>query len=365
MIRRLAIREFQNHVEETLILDMVTVFYGPSDRGKSALMRAIRWAALNRPLGDDMVGRWGEAEVCQVELTFDNGTVARRRGGEVNGYRINNGKPLRAMGGVPVPVALLVNMDEVNFADGHEGPFWFMLPAGEVSRRLNSIINLGEIDQSLANAAAAVRRANLAVDVARDRKLAAERERDALAWVPAARAAVERLTKLTAARDTAAQTAANLRSAYQTIAQANQTIKNAADAEKALARIVELGRAALAAADRARRLWSLAAAIAAADRAASATPPDPKRLTVLLKHRDDLDRRVHTLTNAWMWLSGLEKEIRDYGEEIQCLEKRLKGSAVCPTCGSPIRPRSPSRLATSTLMDDDPPRAGIRIGGPS
>lgn len=73
VFRRLIIENFQSHVvTEIDLVDGLNVFVGPSDSGKSSILRALRWVLFNHPRGTDFI-REG-AEQCRVSLTLTDGT---------------------------------------------------------------------------------------------------------------------------------------------------------------------------------------------------------------------------------------------------------------------------------------------------
>ncbi|HEY8345953.1 MAG TPA: AAA family ATPase [Symbiobacteriaceae bacterium] len=76
-IRHVLIENFQSH--ERTELDFgpgLNVIVGPSDHGKSAILRAIRWALYNEPRGTDFV-RTG-ARACRVTVTMSDGAEVIR-----------------------------------------------------------------------------------------------------------------------------------------------------------------------------------------------------------------------------------------------------------------------------------------------
>lgn len=84
--RKLIIENFQSH--EYTEIDFVpglNVFVGPSDSGKSAILRALRWVLFNQPRGGDFI-RSG-AKRCEVRLRLDDGTeIVRIRSKSINRY---------------------------------------------------------------------------------------------------------------------------------------------------------------------------------------------------------------------------------------------------------------------------------------
>lgn len=197
MITKLVIRNFQAH--EKLVIDLdphVTTVVGQSDKGKSAVLRALRWVALNQPGGEAFI-RDGE-DKATVTVEADGKVITRTKGKGVNTYHIGD-KEFKAFGSdVPPEIAALLNVSELNFQGQHDGPFWFSETAGEVSRKLNEIINLGVIDSVLAFLGGRVREAGSRVTLTEERVTAAKTERarlDAVGDIDEALKHVEGLAK--------------------------------------------------------------------------------------------------------------------------------------------------------------------------
>lgn len=76
-IRRVVIENFQSHAHSELEFGSgLNVIIGPSDNGKSAVLRAIRWALYNEPRGSEFV-RSGARE-CRVTVTMSDGAEVVR-----------------------------------------------------------------------------------------------------------------------------------------------------------------------------------------------------------------------------------------------------------------------------------------------
>lgn len=158
MLTNLTIKSFQKHKDLVLDLAPVVAITGPTDVGKSSVIRSLRWICQNQPSGDSFIRR-GSKETT-VELEVDGHIVSRTRGNGTNTYSLD-GKVFKAFGSdVPPEVAQLLNVSDINFQSQHDAPFWFSLSAGEVSRQLNAIVDLGQIDAVLSYLNAAVREAN-------------------------------------------------------------------------------------------------------------------------------------------------------------------------------------------------------------
>lgn len=155
----LRLTDFQAH--KRLAIDFapgITTIIGPTDRGKTAILRALGWVGQNDIAGEEFI-REGAKETC-VELVITDGkrshTIVRTKG-KANTYSLD-GKEFVSFGqGVPRDIAQLLQLNEINFQLQHDAPFWFSETAGEVSRKLNAVIDLTIIDLALSNIGAAVR----------------------------------------------------------------------------------------------------------------------------------------------------------------------------------------------------------------
>jgi DNA repair protein SbcC/Rad50 len=87
--QKLVIENFQSHqYTEIDFAQGVNVFVGPSDSGKSAILRALRWLLFNIPRGTEFM-RVGAKE-CRVTLLLQDGAkITRVRGISVNRYLLH------------------------------------------------------------------------------------------------------------------------------------------------------------------------------------------------------------------------------------------------------------------------------------
>lgn len=156
------INNFQNHEAIEIELDPhCTVLVGSNGAGKSAILRGLLWASLNRWAGKaDTFIRWG-ADDARVELVFENDNVVVRQKGKSGNLYFLNGEQLEGdlSRSIPSAIKSLVNMTEDNFHEQLDPAFWFSLTAGQVAKSLNKIVNLGSIDDTLAEVASQLRSA--------------------------------------------------------------------------------------------------------------------------------------------------------------------------------------------------------------
>lgn len=167
MLKQLQLFNFQAHKRLKIEFPPgITTIKGPSDVGKSSILRAIRLLALNDISGEDFIS-WGEEEAVVI-LHVDGRKIVRRKGKE-NIYKLDGEVFKSFRDGVPDTIAALLKMCDINFQKQHDSPFWLSSSAPEVSRQLNRVIDLSVIDSSISNAGKLVRTAREKVVVTEDR----------------------------------------------------------------------------------------------------------------------------------------------------------------------------------------------------
>lgn len=152
MISKIIIRNFQKHKKKVILFDKgITTFIGDTDTGKSAILRAISWVLFNTPNGVSFIHR--KKKYASVSLHIDGNTVTRTRSRSgVNLYKIN-GKVLKSFGhSVPKEISKLCNVSSnINFQSQYQNAYWLFESGGNVSKKLNEIVNLEMIDKVLSS----------------------------------------------------------------------------------------------------------------------------------------------------------------------------------------------------------------------
>jgi energy-coupling factor transporter ATP-binding protein EcfA2 len=151
VIKELFIKNFQKHDKLKVSFGDITTIVGASDKGKSAVIRALRWVCRNQPRGEAFK-KDGE-DVVAVKMVLDDGNfIVRSRGKSGNVYTLS-GDDFNSFGsGVPDTIQDVIKTDDVNFQGQHDPPFWLGLSSAEVSRQINQISDLEVIDRSIAKA---------------------------------------------------------------------------------------------------------------------------------------------------------------------------------------------------------------------
>lgn len=183
LFSKIRLDNFQAHrsIEVDLGRSVVTII-GPTDSGKSAVLRALRWVCLNDFAGVDFIMQG--KRFARVTLTLTDGTtIVREKSRDLttNTYRLNK-RVFRSFGqGVPGEIRKAIGVNEINFQAQHDAPFWFSESAPEVSRKMNSVVDLSIIDTALANVAGQVRKAGMEVDLYTAKALELAEKREGLA----------------------------------------------------------------------------------------------------------------------------------------------------------------------------------------
>lgn len=154
----------QSH-KDTLIhlVPGLNVIKGTSHKGKSAMMRGIRWWLKNDPLSPHTkIKNWDATDDDEMSVIgeFSDGSyVIRTHSPDFNGYLVGdsegNEEPYEALRGeVPEEVRKALWMEDVNFRGQGDGYFMFdkgSYSPGEVARLFNKCVGLDIIDKVLSN----------------------------------------------------------------------------------------------------------------------------------------------------------------------------------------------------------------------
>lgn len=184
--KSIKLENFQSHIETTVqFAPGITTIVGPSDHGKSAILRALKWVCLNDIDGDGFITE-GE-KTCSVALTTDqlvdnDHEINRSKGTKfsLNTYALD-GKVFKSFNtNVPAEIENTLHVNDINFQCQHDSPFWFAESAAEVSRQLNAVVDLSIIDSTLTNIAASVSEAKQKKKICDERLTAYRLEYEAI-----------------------------------------------------------------------------------------------------------------------------------------------------------------------------------------
>lgn len=364
MFESLSLYNFQNHKKLYLEFDkFLTTLIGPSDAGKTAVIRALRMLCLNPTMRGTYV-RHGRKRL-KIILRVDGHVIVRTKGEQENIYKLD-GAEYRSFGAAAVPedISKILNVDTDNFRRQFDLPFWFSETAGQVSKNLNQIVNLGEIDKVLQITAADLRRARSEEEVSRSRLEDARQKEEELSWVPEY---VQRVEKLSALHDkmvNARERAHSLQSLLGAVASHTHTKDLAARAIIHGTKAVSIGKAA---ARKARQAKELRTCLEEADRITQLinTPlPDIGPLLALRKKGDakaEQRRELEALIDSY---TLAKRELCHTTTKLETAEKTLKKRTPkkCPTCGQTLSPSSVLTFTSHTSHQYSDPKSRTGMG---
>jgi DNA repair protein SbcC/Rad50 len=312
MLTGLRLANYQSHKRTDVPLGLFTVITGPSNVGKSSMIRAGKLVYRNAP-GTSYI-RAG-ARSCAVILTgvsadgtsWVAGIERTAKGGGRYRLKIGDGEPqeFTKLGGkVPDEAAAVLRLGPLNFAGQLDGPYLLGAAGTEIAQTLGSLTNVSMLFCA-------------AVEAGRVRKGA---ERDA-------KGAQERLDALQGQQ----KAFAALEGQLAAIEQAELVMAQAAQFEKDLDRLQSL----ILRAEDAREL-----AEAARTRAAACAPPDLAQIEKALAKYRRLCDLMCALNQATVDVEhwGAEATMAAEREEQahQALHDALVAAGQCPLCGQGV-----------------------------
>lgn len=150
MIITLSIANFLSHKKSQLDFSPgVNVIVGPTDSGKSAIIKALKWVITNRPMGDGMRSSWGGETF--VEVIVDDFAIARAKEDNINSYLIDESRFNAIKGDVPEEIVKALNLTEINLQTQFDSHFLLSKSSGEVAQYFNKAAHLDRIDTALQN----------------------------------------------------------------------------------------------------------------------------------------------------------------------------------------------------------------------
>lgn len=181
MLTKLLLRNFQCHGKLQIELDpKITVITGNTDRGKSAIIRALRWLVFNRPNSSSFIKKG--TKHCRVSVLVDGEKLVRDKGKE-NKYSIGDKEFKAVKGDVPRQVQKLLKSNEVNFQFQFDPLFWITDTPGQLTKNLNQIINMGDADKATKIASRNHNEAKSYLKVFKQKKAEKDKKREQLKWI--------------------------------------------------------------------------------------------------------------------------------------------------------------------------------------
>lgn len=334
MLSRMKIEGFQAHDSLDVTFDpLITTIVGPSDVGKSSILRALRWCSLNKPRGDGFI-RNGFKRM-KVRIKMDDATVRRERGGNENVYALGSQEYRAFSNDVPPAIQQQLNLSDINFSSQHDMPFWFDLSPPEVARQLNKIVDLNLIDEVAVKIAQLIRSVRAEANVVEKRIAEAEAEFQSLSYVPEVDADLtvveeqeEQHQKLSGRLRLLDELIEDLSSTEKAIEQGGCQVERASE-------VMGLGEKAQSIETRASRLVQLIDRIRETEQSSRTAVPDTSVLEQWLGTAEETENKIKSLEKLIAQVKSavvdLEEETRSLGLARAEFEKELDGR--CPVCG--------------------------------
>jgi exonuclease SbcC len=165
IFKTLHIQNFQSHVDTVInFQNGLNIIVGPSDAGKSAIIRALRKLIRDDPAGKDFINH--RATECTITLTFEKNnidyTIIRKITTSKNLYYLNDHEfggfgreiPQEIQNVLEMFLIDLENCDQIDlhFVDQHDAPFMVAKgSAGTRSKLLGRIGGLHILDRAISS----------------------------------------------------------------------------------------------------------------------------------------------------------------------------------------------------------------------
>ncbi len=320
----------------------VTTLIGKSFIGKSWILRALRLVALNKPAGTSFIS-W-DTDKAKIRLAVDGKRIIRIRSKNTNTYRLSGKeKPYKAFGNsVPKDIAEVINLSNINFQAQHSTkenriPFWFCETAGEVSRQLNSIINLELIDSTLFNIASELRKTDLTIKITEKALTKAVQEKKDLLYIEDLNKDLENVENLQKQYERDVQKRSTINEKIRLVIRHRNVRKNAAQQATDGLKAMSVGKLYLKTADSVGRLSKLVKSSQIQQDILKTRPPSIIPLKKLRKKLEQIISQVNGLDDLIESIENRKCEKCLMETQLQGLQKELtemtKGR--CPLCGKP------------------------------
>lgn len=150
MIKGLRLQGFQSYIDSNIeFSERINVITGSSNAGKSAILKGLNWLDTGLPKKDSIINH--SSKEAKVSLFIDDNVIEKVRSNKENCYYINSTKQEATIGDslVPEKVKEITNFTDLNLQTQFSKFFLLEDSPGEVARKLNQIIDLEIIDETI------------------------------------------------------------------------------------------------------------------------------------------------------------------------------------------------------------------------
>jgi exonuclease SbcC len=352
MIDSIELKNFRCHKDTTLSFHPgINAIIGPSDSGKSTILRGLEWLLYNSPSGEKMISHWnkkdngGPIEPTTFLLTTGKWSFTRIRKPGFNGYIINGDeKSALGKGGVPQELKDVLKIEKLNFAAQFDKPFLLFESSGDIAKYLNSLIDLSIIDETLS--ASDSRKTTIKKDllVQKMQLVEAEKELNKLSWLKDAAPLLEKMEVLEKKEREIAITSPSLSLLLNSIQEKELEKKGIKKIIKLMKHPLEEGIVLLPLIEsksiQYKNLSALLESITMAEEEKSIYKERMKKLQPLEKLEDyfqrliPLENKIRSIIALIKTATDSKMEMVRYTGVMNALKKEFP--ALCPVCGGPL-----------------------------
>lgn len=344
-IDRITLINFQGHKKLVIDLEPCTTIIGPSDSGKSSIIRALRWVCLNKPSGIEFL-RHGSKNVS-VSLWVDGTKVLRKRNTTNNIYSmlVDGEKEARIyrsfVRGVPTDIEEVLRVSDYNFQSQHDSHFWFSLSPPQLSKELNKMVQLDQMDDAMQVMNLKTRRAKAEFEVSQDRLVAARKVKRKLAWVAMCSQDLAAVLKLEAKVTKRQRQVEELGSLVQEMAARGEHIAQLSKAASAAMQVAKCGQSLQYQREECKALKNGVLAARTMLTLQQTQLPDESIVQALAKQHSTTQKLTKQKEDLWdilFQIEPIQRELQECRKKLKELKsKRLElVQEGCPLCGSSL-----------------------------
>ncbi|KKL62080.1 hypothetical protein LCGC14_2188780, partial [marine sediment metagenome] len=170
MLKKLTVDNFKSHEHvEVIFSPRVTVFTGKSLSGKTNLaVRALDWAINGKPRAFKFLFKFAKDPIVKTILDVDDRTVTHIKTKTKEQYILSGVKDPFKGAEVPDQISSLLNFTEINMQGQLDQPFLITSSPGEITRVINRVTKLDEVDDWIRNVTSQVNTANAKIELIKE-----------------------------------------------------------------------------------------------------------------------------------------------------------------------------------------------------
>jgi len=338
MLKLLKIKNFQAHSHIKLkFAPGVNTIIGRNDKGKSAILRAIKFLVRNRPVGNEFVKHGMNSTFIRLTTEEDN-IITRVKGEKKNYYKLNGKKFSAFKTDVPEEITNSLLLSEVNFQGQYDSPFWFTESAGEISKKLNAIVNLEAMDQTMASLNSKARSLNSTLTAAIANEIALKNDLENLSYVKEIDKDLELCEKLKNRYDVGIKNCGLLDDVIHKVQQLNSIIDLSSNINNDFASLDSIFTEYQYQKTQTDKLKILLQKLNEAEQESKKEVPSIEHLEKLRIRIREITSGIKNLTQIIESIKTKESLLQNSQKEVDELEKDLHKltKGVCPLCQRPM-----------------------------